>query len=98
MTNNDYTAYIAVNTKYNITKYITNNQFTAMAAQKANQQKILDALKNGDYVTWKTLNVNNPILNKINTEAKFTQFQQMETYKEKMDAISAELGLQGSQK
>ncbi len=98
ITNNDYTAYIAVNTNYNITKYLTKDQFTAMATEKAHQQKILDALKNGDYATWKTLNTDNPILKKIDTEAKFKKLQEMESYKEKMDTLSKELGLQGQMK
>ena len=42
--NNDYTAFVAAHTKYSITKYMTKDQFTTMAAEMAKQAKIKTAL------------------------------------------------------
>ncbi len=89
----DYTAFTQVHIKYSIPTPITKDQFTQMIAKQAIQQKSLDALKNGDYATWQSLNKGNPILTKIDTEAKFQQFQQLETYREKMNALSTQLGI-----
>lgn len=93
ITNKDFTAFKAAHTKYNITMNITQDQFTTMIAQRANQEKSLAALKSGDYATWKTLNKDMPLLSKIDTEAKFKKLQELETYREKMNNIGTELGL-----
>jgi len=39
------------------------------------------------------LNEGNPILTKIDTEAKFQKLQEIETYREKIDALNTDLGL-----
>ena len=98
ITNKDFAAFQAVHTKYGITMNITQDQFNEMIAVKAQMDalhsKITAALKSGDYATWKTLNKDTPILTKIDTEAKFLKLAEMEGYREKMDAIRTELGLQ----
>ena len=93
ITNNDYTAFVAVHTKYSITKYQTQAEFTTMVTERATQKKIQTALTNGDYATWKTLNTNNTILKTIDTEAKFKQLQEMHSYQEKARTIGESLGL-----
>lgn len=93
ISNKDFAAFKAVHTKYNITMNITQDQFTTMIAQRANQEKSLAALKSGDYATWKTLNKDMPLLSKIDTEAKFKKLQELETYREKMHTLRTELGL-----
>lgn len=93
----DFAAFKAVHTKYNITMNITQDQFTTMIAQRATQEKSLAALKSGDYATWKTINKDMPLLSKIDTEAKFKKLQELETYREKMDTIRTELGLEWPQ-
>jgi hypothetical protein len=94
MINKDFAAFKAVHVKYGITTNITQDQFNAIIAERANQKKSLVALKSGDYATWKTLNVNNPILTKIDTQAKFKKLIELESYREKMDTIRTELGLE----
>ena len=93
MKNNDYTAFVAAHTKYSITKYMTKDQFTTMVVEMAKQAKIKTALLSWDYATWKTLNEGNPILTKIDTEVKFQKLQEIETYREKIDALNTDLGL-----
>lgn len=93
-TNNDYTAYVAANTKYSITKYMTKDEFAKMVTERATQEKIKTALLNWEYTTWKTLNKGNPILEKITTEAKFKTLQEIESYKEKINELSTELGIE----
>ena len=77
---------------------ITQDQFNEMIAAKAEMdtlhKNISTALKNGDYAAWKKLNEGTPILSKIDTEAKFKKLQEMETYREKMDTLRTELGLE----
>ena len=73
---------------------MTKEQFTTMVTKRATQEKSLTALKNGDYDTWKSLSKDNSMLSKIDTEAKFKQFQEMHTYREKARAIGETLGLQ----
>jgi len=100
MANKDFAAFQAVHTKYGITMNITQDQFNEMIAVKAKMDalhsKITAALKAGDYTAWKALNKDTPILSKIDTEAKFKKLAEMETYREKMDTIRTELGLQWS--
>lgn len=91
--NKDYTAFVAAHTKYNITKYSTEAEFTEMLTRKATQEKIKTALENWDYATWKTLSVGHPILTTIDTEAKFKKLQEMHMYQEKARSIAEELGL-----
>jgi hypothetical protein len=95
--NKDFAAFTAVHTKYGITMNITQDQFNEMIAVKtkmdALHKKNTEALKNGDYATWKTLNKDTPILTKIDTEVKFQKLAELEGYREKMDAIRTELGL-----
>ncbi len=93
MTNNDYTAYVAANTKYNITSYMTQDQFTKIVSERAKQQQSLTALKNWDYASWVALNSGNSILSKIDTEAKFQKLQEIETYREKITSLNTDLGL-----
>lgn len=93
MTNGDYTAFTQAHIKYNITTSMTKEQFTTMSTKRATQEKIKTALEAGDYTTWKTLNVGNQILTKIDTEAKFKQLQEMHTYQEKSRTIRQTLGL-----
>ena len=38
-------------------------------------KKVYEALRNGDYTTWKALNKDTPLLSKINTEEKFKELQ-----------------------
>lgn len=90
---NDYDAFVAAHTKYGVTKYPTQEEFTAKAAEKASKEKIKTALENGDYATRKTLNEGNPILEKIDTEAKFDLLVQLESYREKARAIETQLGI-----
>jgi hypothetical protein len=89
----NYEAFVSAHTKYSITKYMTQEQFTKIATERANQEKSLAALKSGDYATWKTLNKDNPLLSKIDTEAKFQKLQEIETYREKINALNKDLGL-----
>ena len=42
----DYTAFIAAHTKYGITKYPSEEEFTAKATEKANKELIKTALTN----------------------------------------------------
>jgi len=93
ITNKDYTAFVAAHTKYTITTYPTEAEFTDMLTRKATQEKIQTALEAWDYATWKTLNVGHPILTTIDTEAKFKKLQEMHTYQEKVRTIAEELGL-----
>jgi len=83
MTNKDFAAFKAVHTKYGVTMKITQDQFNEMITRRATQEKIEVAVEAWDYSTWKTLNKGNPILEKIDTEAKFKQLQEMHTYREK---------------
>lgn len=46
ITNNDYTAYVAANTKYDISKYMSKDEFTAMVTERTAQEKIKTALTN----------------------------------------------------
>lgn len=98
ITNKDFAAFQAVHTKYNIAMNITQDQFNEMIAVKSEMdtfhKKVTEALKNGDYATWKVLNKDTPLSGKIDTEAKFKKLQEMETYREKMDTIRTELGLE----
>ncbi|MEI6775203.1 MAG: hypothetical protein WCL18_10980 [bacterium] len=98
ITNKDFAAFQAVHTKYGITTNVTQDQFNEMIAVKtemdALHKKITEALKNGDYATWKILNKDTPLLSKIDTEAKFQKLAELESYREKMDAIRTELGLE----
>ncbi|MEI6672191.1 MAG: hypothetical protein WCL02_02260 [bacterium] len=95
--NKDFAAFQAVHTKYGITMNITQDQFNEMIAAKTEMdtlhKNINEAIKNGDYATWKKLNADKPIVSKIDTEAKFKKLQEMETYKEKMETLRTELGL-----
>lgn len=93
VTSNDYIEYVAANTKYWITKYMTNAQFTKRATAQAHKKQSDDALRNGDYASWKSLNANTPLLKKIDTEAKFKKLQEMQSYKEKMSALRTEMGI-----
>ena len=101
ITNKDFAAFQAVHTKYGITTNVTQDQFNEMIAVKtemdALHKKITEALKNGDYATWKILNKDTPLLSKIDTEAKFQKLAELESYREKMDAIRTELGLEWPQ-
>jgi len=98
ISNKDFAAFTAAHTKYGITMNITQDQFNEMIAVKSEMdafhQKVTEALKNGDYAAWKTLNKDTPLASKIDTEAKFAKLQEMETYREKMDTIRTELGLE----
>ncbi len=93
ITNKDYTWFIAAHTQYKVNTSVTQEQFDAMIARRENAQQSLTALKNWDYATWKSLNKDTPIIEKITTEAQFKKLQEMEAYKEKMDAISKDLGI-----
>jgi hypothetical protein len=93
ITTNDYTAFTQAHIKYNITTPISKEQFTTMVNKRATQEKIKTALEAWDYTTWKTLNKDNPILIKIDTEAKFKQLQEMHGYQEKARTIAETLGL-----
>ncbi|MCX6823601.1 MAG: hypothetical protein NT085_00535 [candidate division SR1 bacterium] len=97
ITNKDFAAFTAVHVKYGITMNITQDQFNEMIAVKtqmdALHQKISAALKAGDYAAWKQLNKDTPILTKIDTEAKFKKLAELETYREKIDVISTDLGI-----
>ena len=73
---------------------MTKDEFTKMATERATQEKIKTALINGDYITWKTLSKGNPILEKVTTEAKFKTLQEIESYKEKINELSTELGIE----
>ncbi|MCX6825090.1 MAG: hypothetical protein NTY80_02585 [candidate division SR1 bacterium] len=101
MTNKDFAAFKTVHAKYNIPMNITESQFNEMIAVKSEMdtlhKKITDALKSGDYAAWKLLNKDTPLLNKIDTEAKFKQLQEMESYQEKVDSIATTLNLKGPQ-
>lgn len=97
ITTNDYTAFTQAHIKYNITTPMTKEQFTTMVNKRATQEKSLAALKDGDYTTWKTLNAGNQILTKIDTEAKFKLFQEIQTYREKISTIHTQLGLGNAQ-
>ena len=101
MTNKDFAAFTAVHTKYGIPMNITQDQFNEMIAAKAEidtlHKKITEALKSGDYASWKALNKDTPLLSKIDTEAKFKKLQEMESYREKMDTLRTELGLEWPQ-
>ena len=44
-------------------------------------KKVHEALKIGDYTTWKALNKDTPLLSKINTEAKFKELQSIDIEK-----------------
>jgi len=87
----NYNAFVAAYTKYNITNKTTQEQFTTMATERATQEKSLTALKSGDYITWKTLNKDNPLLSKIDTQTKFQKLQEIELYGEKIAAINKDL-------
>jgi len=93
ITNNDYTAFVAAHTKYSITKYQTQAEFTTMVTERATQKKIQTALEAWDYTTRKTLNNGNKILDTITTEAQFKQLQEMHSYQEKARTIRESLGL-----
>lgn len=101
MTNKDFAAFQAVHTKYGIPMKITQDQFNEMIAAKAEMdalhKKVNDALKAGDYATWKALNKDTPLLNRIDTEAKFKKLAEMESYREKIETIRMQLGLEGPQ-
>lgn len=98
MTNKDFAAFTAVHVKYGIKMNITQDQFNEMIAVKAEMDalhaKITAALKAGDYTTWKALNKDTPLLSRIDTEAKFKKLIELESYREKMDTIRTELGLE----
>jgi hypothetical protein len=93
ITNKDYTAFVAAHTKYGITKYSTETEFIEMITRKTTQENIQIALEAGDYTTRKTLNAWRPILDVIDTEAKFKKLQEMHMYNEKAKAIREELGI-----
>lgn len=101
MTNKDFAAFKAVHVKYGITMNITQDQFNEMIAVKTEMDvlhtKITAALKAGDYTAWKALNKDTPLVSKIDTEAKFKKLIELESYREKMDAIRTELGLEWPQ-
>jgi hypothetical protein len=90
---NDYDAFVAAHTQYNITKYPTEEEFTAKVTEKANRESIRTALENGDYDTRKTLSEGDPILEIITTEAKFDRLVEMHTHQEQAKTIREELGL-----
>jgi ribosomal protein S20 len=98
MANKDFAAFKAIHVKYGITMNITQDQFTEMIAVKSEMdtlhKKITAALKAGDYTAWKALNKDTPLLSKIDTEAKFKKLIELESYREKMDTIRTELGLE----
>ena len=100
----DFTAFKAAHTKYWITVQMTQDQFNTMLTKKAEMDqkraekdairtKVQEAIKNWDFATRKTLNADKPILKYIDTEAKFTKLQEMETYREKIQTIAKELWL-----
>ncbi|MEI8008020.1 MAG: hypothetical protein WCI00_00815 [bacterium] len=71
--------------KYGSIMNITQDQFNEMIAIKSEMdafnKKVQEALKNGDYTTWKALNQDTPLLSKINTEAKFKELQSIDIEK-----------------
>jgi len=73
---------------------MTQTEFTTMVAQRAKHEKSLAALKSGDYATWKTLNTDNQLLTTIDTETKFKKFQEIESYREKINELGTELGIE----
>ena len=102
--NNDYKAFVAAHTKYEITKYSTETDFTAMLTRRADaetrraehekiREQAQEALENGNYSAWVELHKDSPMGEIINTEAKFKQLQEMHTYQEKARTIAEELGL-----
>lgn len=102
ISNKDYDAFKETHTKYGITLNMTEEQFNTMLTKKtemdserterdALRTKIEEAIKNWNFSTRKTLNKNNPILDKIDTQEKFEKLQEIESYKSKIDTLSTEL-------
>lgn len=100
----DYEAFKAAHTKYSVTLNMTETQFKEMLTKRAEMDakraekdalrtKIQEAIKNWDFAAWKTLNKDMPIVKYIDTEAKFTKLQEMESYREKIEGIAKELWL-----
>ena len=100
----DYEAFKAAHTKYWITLNMTETQFKEMLTKKtemdqkraekdALRTKIQEAIKGWDFETRKTLNKDMPMLKYIDTEAKFTKLQEMESYREKIETIAKDLWL-----
>jgi hypothetical protein len=63
------------------------------AEKDALRTKIQEAIKGWDFETRKTLNKDMPMLKYIDTEAKFTKLQEMESYREKIETIAKDLWL-----
>jgi len=104
MESKNYSAFKLAHEKYGITLNMTEDQFNTMLAKKAemDQQRTKmealrtksdTAIKNGDYETRGTLNKDNPILKIITTKEKFLKLQEMQTYREKMEAVAKGLGM-----
>jgi len=100
----DFTAFKAAHTKYWITVNMTQDQFNTMLTKKAEMDtkraekealkiEVQESIKNWDFATRKTLNADKPILKYIDTEAKFTKLQEMESYREKIQTIVKDLWL-----
>ncbi len=100
----DYNAFKAAHTKYWVDLNITETQFKEMIAKRTEMEtkraqketeknKIQEAIKNWDFDTRKKLNTNKPILNYIDTQAKFTKLQEIQSYREKIQNIAQELWL-----
>ena len=75
----NFSAFVAAHVKYGSIMNITQDQFNEMIAIKYEMdtfnKKVYEALRNGDYTTWKALNKDTPLLSKINTEEKFKELQ-----------------------
>ena len=81
----NFSTFVAAHVKHGSIMNITQDQFNEMIAIKSEMdafnKKVHEALKNGDYTTWKALNKDTPLLSKINTEAKFKELQSIDIEK-----------------
>ncbi len=97
----DYTGFVRAHTTYGITINMTQTQFEEMAANSLELEElhtnINKAIAAGDYTAWQKLNANSPLVSKIDTEAKFKQYQEMYSYQEKARALGVALWIQGPQ-
>jgi hypothetical protein len=98
--NQDYASFIESTKKTQLTEEEFAQIITKKEEKKANREEIKNAIKNGDYQTWKTLaeETNRSPMLDIITEDNFSKLQELHTAKEAgdfdtMQKIHEELGV-----